>query len=152
MVYIHTYIHTLVCRYVLTHTYPHLPPPPRLHIKQPHITQGITITTLSSSDKELGVISTIAKTHSSMDRSPLWTGLSLSVHFAEVLHKEYTMATHMSHSGMDMYTQASWELVWQHRRCRGCCNPWSAMLRFFIHEVKGTYIILCQFLSWDMYT
>ena len=26
-------------------------------------------------------------------------------------------------------------------RCRGCCNPWSAMLRlqssFFIHEVKG---------------
>ena len=38
-----------------------------------------------------------------------WTGLSLSVHFAEVLHKEYTMATHMSHSGMDMYTQASWE-------------------------------------------
>ena len=32
-------------------------------------------------------------------------------------------------------------LVWQHTRCRGCCNPWSAMLRlqssFFIHEVKG---------------
>ena len=32
-------------------------------------------------------------------------------------------------------------LVWPNRRCRGCCNPWSAMLRlqssFFIHEVKG---------------
>ena len=55
------------------------------------------------------MISTIAKAHSSMSRSPRWTGLSLSVHFAEVLHKEYTMATHMSHSGMDMYTQASWE-------------------------------------------
>ena len=90
------------------------------------------------------MISTIAKAHSSMYRSLLWTGLSLSVHFAEVLHKEYTMATHMSHSGMDMYTQAAGRqtiLVWQHRRCRGCCNPWSAMLRlqssFFIHEVKG---------------
>ena len=55
------------------------------------------------------MISTIAKAHSSMIRSLLWTGLSLSVHFAEVLHKEYTMASHMSHSGMDMYTQASWE-------------------------------------------
>ena len=32
-------------------------------------------------------------------------------------------------------------LVWQHRRCRGCCNPRSAMLKlqssFFTHEVKG---------------
>ena len=55
------------------------------------------------------MISTIAKAHRSMIRSLLWTRLSLSVHFAEVLHKEYTMATHMSHSGMDMYTQASWE-------------------------------------------
>ena len=90
------------------------------------------------------MISTIAKAHSSMLISPLWIELSLSVHFAEVLHKEYTMATHMSHSGMDcIHKRAGRQtiLVWQHTRCRGCCNPWSAMLRlqssFFIHEVKG---------------
>ena len=77
-----------------------------------------------------------------MDRSPLWTGLSLSVHFAEVLHKEYWLLTCPTQQWICIHKRAGRQtiLVWQHTKCRGCCNPWSAMLRFFIHEVKGTYI------------
>ena len=53
------------------------------------------------------MIPTIAKTHSSMGRSPHRTGLSLDLHLTPVLHKDYTMATHMSHShGAGMPTQA----------------------------------------------
>ena len=50
------------------------------------------------------MISTIAKAHSSMITSLLWTGLSLSVHFAEVLHKEYTMASHVPLRNGYVYT------------------------------------------------
>ena len=87
------------------------------------------------------MISTIAKAHSSMFISRLWTGFSLSVHFAEVLHKEYTMATHMSHSGLDMYTQASWEAdnscLAAHKVQRMLCAMLRLKSSLFISEVKG---------------
>ena len=42
-------------------------------------------------------------------------------------------------------------LVWQHTRCRGCCNPWSAMLRlqssFFIHDTIDITVLPRQFLK-----
>ena len=64
----------------------HLPPPPRLDIQDPHVTEGVVILIVPPSDQHLGVILSIVEAAGSMAYSLCWPrGSFRSLQFGPLL-------------------------------------------------------------------